>query len=125
MDRVVGIIVAFAMAACGYTFMGLISDPLGNTVLFAAVIVGIGEAGCIMSSVALVGQNAPAKTRGSVIGTFTACGATGMLIASGVGGVLFDRWTYTGPFLLMGLINVLVLLFAIYVKIAHPAKVPD
>jgi len=43
-----------------------------------------------------------------------------MLLASGVGGYLFDNWTYTGPFLFMGLVNAAVLLFAIYVKLAHP-----
>ena len=68
----------------------------------------------------MTGQNAPAKTRGSVIGTFTACGALGMLIASGVGGFLFDNWTNTGPFLFMGIINAGVLLFAIYVKLKFP-----
>lgn len=120
LDRVIGIIIAFALAATGYTFMGMIEDPFGNTVFLAAILLGLGEGACIMSSIALIGQNAPARTRGSVIGTFTACGAVGMLIASGVGGVLFDNWTYTGPFLLMGMINAGVLAFAIYVKLRHP-----
>ena len=121
-DRITGIIIAFSMSAVGYTFMGTISDPLGDTIFAAAIILGLGEGACIMSSIALIGQNAPAKTRGSVIGTFTAAGATGMLLASGVGGYLFDNWTYTGPFLFMGIINAGVLLFAIYIKLSHPDK---
>jgi len=120
LDRVVGIIIAFALSAAGYTFMGLIEDPLANTVFAAAILLGLGEGACIMSSIALIGQNAPARTRGSVIGTFTACGAIGMLLASGVGGFLFDNWVYTGPFLFMGMINAVVLLFAIYVRLRHP-----
>jgi MFS family permease len=119
-DRVMGIMIAFTLSAIGYSFMGMIEDPLANTVFAAAILLGLGEGACIMASIALIGQNAPAKTRGSVIGTFTACGATGMLIASGVGGFLFDRWMYTGPFLFMGMINAGVLLFAIYVKLKHP-----
>jgi len=119
-DRVIGIMIAFTLSAIGYSFMGMIEDPLANTVFAAAILLGLGEGACIMASIALIGQNAPAKTRGSVIGTFTACGATGMLIASGVGGFLFDRWMYTGPFLFMGMINAGVLLFAIYVKLKHP-----
>jgi len=119
-DRVVGVIIAFAISAVGYTFMGMIDDPMANTVFAAAIILGLGEGACIMSSIALIGQNAPAKTRGSVFGTFTASGAVGMLIASGVGGYLFDHWTYTGPFLLMGLINACVLLFALYVRFKYP-----
>ena len=121
-DRITGIIIAFSMSAVGYTFMGTISDPLGDTIFAAAIILGLGEGACIMSSIALIGQNAPPKTRGSVIGTFTAAGATGMLLASGVGGYLFDNWTYTGPFLFMGIINAGVLLFAIYIKLSHPDK---
>jgi len=121
-DRVIGIIIAFSISAVGYTFMGTISDPLGDTIFAAAIILGLGEGACIMSSIALIGQNAPAKTRGSVVGTFTAAGATGMLLASGVGGYLFDNWMYTGPFLFMGIINAGVLLFAIYIKLAHPDK---
>jgi MFS family permease len=119
LDRVTGVIIAFSLSSIGYFFFGSISDPLANTVFAAAIIVGLGEGACIMSSIALVGQNAPEKTRGSVIGTFTACGAFGMLLASGIGGVLFDKWTYTGPFLFMGAINLLVLIFAIYVKSKH------
>ena len=121
-DRVVGIIIAFSLSAIGYTFMGTIADPLANTIFAAAILLGLGEGACIMSSIALIGQNAPPNTRGSVIGTFTACGATGMLMASGVGGFLFDRWTYTGPFLFMGLVNVAVLIFAIYVRLVYRAK---
>ena len=121
-DRVVGIVIAFSISAVGYTFMGVIADPLGNTIFAAAVLLGLGEGACIMASIALIGQNAPPKTRGSVIGTFTAAGATGMRLASGVGGYLFDNWTYTGPFLFMGLINAAVLFFAIYVKLAYPSK---
>ena len=124
-ERVVGIIIAFTLSAVGYTFMGMIEDPLANTVFAAAILLGLGEGACIMSSIALIGQNAPAKTRGSVIGTFTACGATGMLIASGVGGFLFDNWMYTGPFLFMGVINAGVLLFAIMVKLKHPEVDPE
>jgi MFS family permease len=120
LDRVTGIMIAFTLSAIGYSFMGMIEDPLANTVFAAAILLGLGEGACIMASIALIGQNAPAKTRGSVIGTFTACGATGMLIASGVGGFLFDRWMYTGPFLFMGMINAGVLLFAFYVKLKHP-----
>lgn len=121
-DRVSGIVLAFSLSSIGYTFMGTISDPFANVVLFAAVILGLGEGACIMSSIALIGKCAPAKTRGSVIGTFTACGAIGMLMASGVGGYLFDKWTYTGPFLLMGIVNACVLVFAIYVRVMHPIE---
>ncbi|MFT5137805.1 MAG: MFS family permease [Porticoccaceae bacterium] len=121
-DRVSAIIIAFVMASIGYTFMGLIENPYSNATVFAAILVGLGEGACIMSSIALVGQNAPEKTRGSVIGTFAACGAIGMLIATGVGGYLFDHWTYTGPYLFMGIANALVVIFAIYVKVRCPVE---
>ena len=119
-DRVTGVIIAFTLSALGYSFMGTIEDPLANTVFFAAILLGLGEGACIMSSIALVGQNAPARTRGSVIGTFTACGAVGMLMAASVGGYLFDNWRYTGPFLFMGMVNGGVLILALFVKLRSP-----
>ena len=88
------------------------------------MLLGLGEGACIIASIALNWAECPAKTRGSVIGTFAACGATGMAIAAGVGGYLFDNWMYTGPFIFMGMVNAIVLLFAIYVKLKHPTPDP-
>jgi len=76
----------------------------------------MGETSTIIAGNALIGQSAPVAVRGSVLGCFALCGAAGILIATSVGGRLFDLWMPGAPYLLMGLINALVLSFAIVVR---------
>ena len=63
------------------------------------------------------GGGVPSAVRGAVLGSFALCGALGILIATSVGGRVFDLWMPGGPFVLMGMINSLVLAFAIYVSL--------
>ncbi len=115
-DRVTGVIIAFTLAALGYTAFGFIDDPFSNKVFLPAILLGMGETSTIIAGNALIGQSAPAAVRGSVLGCFALCGAAGILIATSVGGRLFDLWMPGAPYLLMGLINALVLSFAIVVR---------
>jgi hypothetical protein len=115
-ERVTGVIVAFALAAVGYTSFGLIDDPFSTSIILPAVLLGMGESSTIIAGNALIGQSAPAAVRGSVLGSFALCGALGILIATSLGGRVFD-WVAPGaPFLQMGIINALVLCGALYVR---------
>ena len=51
---------------------------------------GAGEACILVSCPALVGQEAPAGIRGSIIGLMGLSGAVGVLLHSKVAGLLFD-----------------------------------
>jgi hypothetical protein len=115
-DRVTGVIIAFTLAAIGYLSFGLVDDPFSNKVFIPAVLLGMGEVSTIISGNALIGQAAPAAVRGAVLGSFALCGALGILIATSMGGRLFDLWMPGGPFVQMGIINTLVLAGAIYVR---------
>ena len=112
-DRVYGIMIAFFLASLGYLAMGLVEDPMSFNVIPVAILLGMGEGACIISSTSLIGKTAPVAIRGTVFGAFAMCGAIGQMIAGGVGGFLFD-YIYTGPYLLMGFLNFTVLLLAIY-----------
>ena len=112
-DRIYGVMIAFSLSTIGYTMMGLVDDPMSNAIIPVAIILGAGEGACIIASTTLIGKTAPIAIRGTVFGAFAMCGAIGQIIAGGVGGILFD-YIYTGPFLLMGVMNFLVLLMAIY-----------
>jgi len=112
-DRIYGVMIAFSLSTIGYTMMGLVDNPMSNTIIPVAMILGAGEGACIIASTTLIGKTAPIAIRGTVFGAFAMCGAIGQIIAGGVGGILFD-YIYTGPFLLMGVMNFLVLLMAIY-----------
>jgi MFS family permease len=115
-DRVTGVIIAFALAAVGYSAFGLMDDPFSNRIFLPAILLGMGETSTIIAGNALIGQSAPAAVRGAVLGNFALCGALGILIATSLGGRIFDLWQPSGPFLLMGVINTLVLAAAIYVR---------
>jgi len=108
-NRVTGVMIAFGLAAVGYLSFGLMSDPFSQSIILPAILLGMGESSTIIAGNALIGQSAPAAVRGAVLGCFALCGATGMLIATSLGGRLFDLWTPGAPFVQMGIINMLVL----------------
>ena len=115
-DRVTGVIIAFTLAAIGYSSFGLMDDPFSNSILLPAIVLGMGETSTIIAGNALIGQSAPAAVRGAVLGSFALCGALGILVATSLGGRVFDFFAPRGPFLQMGIINALVLAFALYVR---------
>jgi MFS family permease len=119
-DRVTGVIVAFSLAALGYGLFGMVEDPFSSDIFLPAVLLGMGESSTIIAGNALIGQSAPAAMRGAVLGCFALSGALGLLIATSLGGRLFDLWTPGAPFLQMAVINALVLVFALVVRSRRP-----
>ena len=79
------------------------------------------EVGCIITSGVLIAEQAPDRLRGSVVGLFTLSGAVGILIASVVGGYLFDHWLKTGPFVFFGAISALVLVWTLVLRLGGTA----
>jgi len=119
-DRVIGLIVAMVLAGAGYLSLALVSNPLGREMYFAAVLIGFGEIAANLSSLSLVGKEAPPKGRGAVIGMFSLCGALGILLVAKIGGTLFDSVSRIGPFMLVGFANVVVMVLAIIVLRRYP-----
>jgi MFS family permease len=118
-DRVTTLAMAMALAAGGYFALGLVPNPLESWLIYpAAIVTGLGEAAVIISTPALVGQEAPAKMRGSIIGVVALSGALGVLVNIKVSGLLFDNWMYQGPFIYMGFLNVAIAVWAVLVRVA-------
>ncbi len=46
------------------------------------------------------------------------------MIATGVGGWLFDNWMYAGPFVLVGAANLVIVAFAVLVRVRSPGPMP-
>jgi MFS family permease len=69
---------------------------------------------------ALIGQEAPAHVRGSIIGVAATFGALGIIATNKAAGYLFDNWDYQAPFLFMALLNAAMLVWAVMVKIMVP-----
>jgi MFS family permease len=117
-DRVTALAIAMAIATAGYLALGLVGDPFSSPWIYpVAILGGAGEACLLVSGPALLGQEAPAKIRGSVIGLVGMCGAVGVLVHSKAAGVLFDAWMYQAPFVYMAAFNALVCVAAIAVRV--------
>lgn len=122
-DRTTGMILAFTLSTLGYGAMGLIGDPfLSLWIIPVCILLGCGETANVVAGGALIGQEAPARIRGSVLGVFNLFGAIGIAFCVGLGGYLFDHWYYNSPFMMMGIINATVLAFAIYVRVKYGAS---
>jgi MFS family permease len=119
--RMTAMCVAFALASAGYFALGQVSDPFGSVVLVACVLAGIGESSVMIAGGVLVGQEAPAVSRGAVLGTFSLMGALGIMLLTFVGGILFDKLGQTAPFTMMGCVNLVVLVAAVLLRMRESA----
>ena len=118
-DRLTAVCIAMLIAACGYTLVGLSSSPVGLAFIPAALLLGCGEIGAILSGQALVGQEAPEAIRGSVIGLFMLVGGIGLLTIGVIGGWLFDAWIPGGVFFLVACGNGIVFVAALLLRLAE------
>jgi MFS family permease len=83
---------------------------------------GIGEMSAILSGQVLLGQEAPLRIRGSVFGLAGIFGSVGILTANVLGGWLYDVWTKSAPFFVIGACNLLILVFALFVRLQDRAR---
>lgn len=115
-NRVTGVIIAFAFAAAGYGLMGQVQDPFGPALIPIAILLGIGEVSVIVTAGALVGQEARASLRGAIIGARDLMGGLGIMFAGFLGGVVFDAIGRTAPFTMMGILNAALMVLALVVR---------
>jgi MFS family permease len=118
-DRVTGMVIGMFIAAVGHLWMGFQPDPLIKAAIPAAVMMGIGTNAAIISSGALIGQEAPAAIRGSVMGLYNFFGALGILFTSLVGGQIFDRIDPAAPVIMIGFFLLLLSIGAAYVRLRY------
>lgn len=124
-NRITGVVVCMGLAAIGYLSMIFVDNPLAPEAIPFFILLGIGQISAFFGATTLISHEAPRLTRASVIGTFNMSGAVGILISSGVGGLLFDVYGGAGPFALVGMMNGCVLLLAIVVRIKSPGAMPS
>jgi len=115
-DRLTAVAVALGIASVAYFWVGFSPSPIVAAFIPAAILLGIGEFSAIMSGAALVGQSAPEDIRGSVIGLFNFCGSFGILCITLLGGILFDAWMPGAPFVIVGVLNLIVCIVATLVR---------
>jgi MFS family permease len=86
------------------------------------VLLGIGQQCAFFAATTLLGQEAPINKRGAVVGVFNLAGALGILISTGIGGRLYDAINPSAPFIFIGVCNLFVAFFAIYVNKIAPRQ---
>ena len=119
-NRVTGMAIATALAGIGYSSMGWITGPTDFAMLPAFIVLAMGQTAMITASIVLVGQEAPVKERGAVIATNGLFGAVGILIAAVVGGRLFDAWGGHAPFVIVGVVQLVLCVVAVATRFLAP-----
>jgi len=115
-NRITGLCIALALATVGYSMIGFVGNPLGSAMIPAAVLMGMGEISVLIAAGAVLGQEARPNIRGAVVGVFGLLGGVGILFATFIGGLVFDNIGKTAPFVMMGILNFLLLAFAVIVR---------
>jgi MFS family permease len=124
-NRVTAMMIGAGLGAIGFGSMIFVDDPLSTSAIPLIFLLGVGQVSCFSCAQALIGQEAPVRERGAVVGMFGLFGAAGIIIAMAAGGWLFDQWRYAGPFVMIGLANLVIVLFALIVRIKSPGAMPE
>ncbi|MCK6371830.1 MAG: MFS transporter, partial [Gammaproteobacteria bacterium] len=83
-------------------------------------LLSIGQVSAVIASVTLVGQEAEAAERGSVVAMNGWFGAVGILVAASIGGRLFDSIGPSAPFAMFGLLQLVLAIAAVWVRVRSP-----
>ncbi len=121
-SRVAGVVLSTAMSMVAYGLMYFVETPLDLRMLPVFALVGASMAGGMMSSMALVGQEAPPAKRGAVIGLLSLFGSAGIILAANYGGELFSAATPWAPFLLIAGAQAVLFVFAVIVWVVAPGN---
>ena len=115
-NRTTALIITLVVSVAGYMGTYFITDPFASGMLICAALIGMAEVGCIITSAVLIAQQTPLNIRGSVMGFFNLSGGVGILVGAVAGGWLFDNWLPQGPFVFIGGVAFLVLIWALLVR---------
>ena len=114
-NRVGAVCLALIINTVGYGLTFFVTNPTSGMMMGIMVIIGMGQVSGVITSQVLIQQQAPAAQRGSIIGLFGLAGAVGILLCSYVGGILFDSFGPSGPFVLLAAMNGVVALWGLAV----------
>jgi MFS family permease len=116
LDKLSLLALAFVVASLGYFGLWWIDDPFSNTCFVAVFILAVGEISIVVTNNAIVGEQAPVASRGSVFSVVGVAGAIGIALSTLVGGEVFDRIDVTAPFLMMIGLNVVIIAWSMGVR---------
>ena len=121
-NRVTAMVIAMALGTVAYGSMYFVDSPLNYSNLPFFILISASAIGTVIATSSLIGQEAPIRQRGTVIGFSAFFGAVGILAATKFGGQLFDTMGPRGPFFLIAATHATLLLAAITVRIKSPGQ---
>jgi MFS family permease len=113
------LMVALGLAGTGHLLFLWVTDIRDLSAMIVASLVGAGEMSLVIAGQALLGQEAPAASRGAAVGIFGLCGSIGVLSINLAGGWLFDFVSPKAPFILIGCIDAFIIACALAVARRH------
>lgn len=100
---------AFALANVGYLFA-----TTNTGIITVRALQGALSAGLYPSAMGMVGDLMPENQRGRWIGVISASYAAGFIFGPLLGGLLYDNWGYTAPFVISAVLGGLAFIAAIF-----------
>jgi len=107
-NRTFFLTISSALAALAYGLFSAVSIPTSPTAFACVAAIGVAQLAVIISTQALLSSRSPETIRGSTSGFFGFCGSLGIIFATQVGGVMYDKLWPASPFLLYGIGNGLI-----------------
>jgi MFS family permease len=120
LNRVTGLAIAMGIAGAGYSSMWFVTSPLDYAMLPWFTLLSLGQTSVMVASVTLVGQEAAAAERGTIVAMNGFFGSIGIFLAFAVGGRLFDAVGPSAPFIMAGVVQLILVVVAVAVRIASP-----
>lgn len=114
-------------AGCGLLAFGVLyflPNPQMPLVYAGMALAGLADIGMIVSSMALMAAVSSPQHRGALSGVYSFFGALGIIVASKLGGFLFDRFRETAPFAIVAVSSGLVLLATLLIITRRSALRP-
>ena len=114
-NRVLAVTIATGLTAVVYALTMLVSNPLAGIMIVLGLFLGFVQISGVVTGGALIAQQTPDNVRGSVMGFYGFCGYLGTMLASVLGGFLFDNWIPQGPFALAAVFCIVVSIWGLLV----------
>ncbi len=125
LGRINAIIVGMAVSGTGFALMSGVVNPFNPVVLVPMALIALGQAGALLAPDLIILDLTPRDMRGSVIGALNVTAGVGMIVTFELGGWLFDSVGPYGPFVLVGVGNLLVMAYALVVSRRETAITSD
>ena len=114
--RIPVIITGLLVSGAAFCLMAITKNPFAPIVYLYASLICVGFSGVAVASTTLTADAAPKQLLGSILGGFNTMQPIGILFFLQVGGYLFDKWGYWGPFALKGIVSILCGLWLLTIR---------